>query len=151
VNSNQNHSLEVGHAGKGLEIRRDLRLGNMMCWLREFVEVKVLDFAEVSLMAILSDDKEGFLRDERVAYTDAGRAARQFGGVGNILCVIRITERCSELLTRPKASRKAIESITREGHSAQHNCEITEQVFKAKPLCWIKGYDENNRYACQTT
>ena len=45
-----------------------------------------LDLPEVSLVAILDADKEGFLRSERSLIQTAGRAARNAEGYGYYVC-----------------------------------------------------------------
>src|SRR5690606_4386928 len=59
-----------------VEILRDLRLGVVDVLVGVNLLREGLDLPEVSLMAILDADKEGFLRDERSLTQMAGRAAR---------------------------------------------------------------------------
>jgi excinuclease ABC subunit B len=63
-----------------VEILRDLRLGNVDAVVGINLLREGLDLPEVSLVAILDADKEGFLRDERSIIQTAGRAARHAGG-----------------------------------------------------------------------
>ncbi|NDC42913.1 MAG: excinuclease ABC subunit UvrB, partial [Chitinophagia bacterium] len=64
-----------------VEILRDLRLGNIHVLVGVNLLREGLDLPEVSLMAILDADKEGFLRDERSLTQMAGRAARNANGL----------------------------------------------------------------------
>ena len=59
-----------------IEIMRDLRLGNFDVLIGVNLLREGLDLPEVSLVAILDADKEGFLRSERSLTQTAGRAAR---------------------------------------------------------------------------
>ncbi|MCC6448011.1 MAG: UvrB/UvrC motif-containing protein, partial [Chitinophagaceae bacterium] len=62
-------------------ILRDLRLGNIDVLIGVNLLREGLDLPEVSLVAILDADKEGFLRDERSLTQTAGRAARNANGL----------------------------------------------------------------------
>ena len=63
-----------------LEIIRDLRLGNFDVLVGINLLREGLDIPEVSLVAILDADKEGFLRSERSLIQTIGRAARNANG-----------------------------------------------------------------------
>ncbi|MAC68690.1 MAG: excinuclease ABC subunit B, partial [Gammaproteobacteria bacterium] len=62
------------------EILRDLRLGNFDVLVGINLLREGLDIPEVSLVAILDADKEGFLRSERSLIQTMGRAARNLNG-----------------------------------------------------------------------
>jgi len=62
------------------EILRDLRLGTFDVLIGINLLREGLDLPEVSLVAILDADKEGFLRSERSLTQTAGRAARNING-----------------------------------------------------------------------
>lgn len=62
------------------EIIRDLRLGEFDVLVGINLLREGLDIPEVSLVAILDADKEGFLRSERSLIQTIGRAARNLGG-----------------------------------------------------------------------
>jgi excinuclease ABC subunit B len=62
------------------EIIRDLRLAEFDVLVGINLLREGLDLPEVSLVAILDADKEGFLRSERSLIQTAGRAARNVGG-----------------------------------------------------------------------
>src|SRR6201995_3563019 len=79
INSKYIHS-EVDTLER-VEILRDLRLGNINVLVGVNLLREGLDLPEVSLMAILDADKEGFLRDERSLTQMAGRAARNVDGL----------------------------------------------------------------------
>lgn len=64
-----------------VEILRDLRLGNIDVLVGVNLLREGLDLPEVSLVAILDADKEGFLRSERSLTQTAGRAARNINSL----------------------------------------------------------------------
>jgi excinuclease ABC subunit B len=64
-----------------VEILRELRLGVIDVLIGVNLLREGLDLPEVSLVAILDADKEGFLRDERSLTQTAGRAARNINGL----------------------------------------------------------------------
>ncbi len=63
-----------------VEILRDLRLGEFDVLVGINLLREGLDLPEVSLVAILDADKEGFLRSDRSLIQTVGRAARNIGG-----------------------------------------------------------------------
>ena len=85
-----------------VEIIRDLRLGHFDVLVGINLLREGLDIPEVSLVAILDADKEGFLRAERSLIQTIGRAARHLDGKA-ILYADRITE----------SMRKAIDETER--------------------------------------
>jgi len=68
------------HALDRVEILRDLRLGEFDVLVGINLLREGLDLPEVSLVAILDADKEGFLRSERSLMQVSGRAARNING-----------------------------------------------------------------------
>jgi excinuclease ABC subunit B len=74
-----------------MEILRDLRLGKFDVLVGINLLREGLDLPEVSLVAILDADKEGFLRSERSLIQTIGRAARNLHGKA-ILYADRVTE-----------------------------------------------------------
>ncbi|MEK7769011.1 MAG: excinuclease ABC subunit UvrB, partial [Pseudomonadota bacterium] len=74
-----------------VEIIRDLRLGKFDVLVGINLLREGLDIPEVSLVAILDADKEGFLRSERSLIQTMGRAARHINGTA-ILYADRITD-----------------------------------------------------------
>ncbi len=89
-----------------MEIVRDLRLGEFDVLVGINLLREGLDIPEVSLVAILDADKEGFLRSESSLIQTIGRAARNAGGrvimyadtvTGSMECAIRETNRRREI------------------------------------------------------
>ena len=74
-----------------VEIIRDLRLGEFDVLVGINLLREGLDIPEVSLVAILDADKEGFLRAERSLIQTIGRAARHLNGMA-ILYADRVTD-----------------------------------------------------------
>ncbi|PKN04514.1 MAG: excinuclease ABC subunit B, partial [Deltaproteobacteria bacterium HGW-Deltaproteobacteria-9] len=68
------------HTLERVSIIRDLRLGEFDVLVGVNLLREGLDIPEVSLVAILDADKEGFLRSERSLIQTSGRAARNVGG-----------------------------------------------------------------------
>jgi excinuclease ABC subunit B len=88
-----------------MEILRDLRLGRFDVLVGINLLREGLDLPEVSLVAILDADKEGFLRDERSLIQTIGRAARNLNGKA-IMYADRVTgsmARCIEETNRRRA------------------------------------------------
>src|SRR5439155_15547976 len=65
---------------KRIEILQDLRKGNFDALVGINLLREGLDLPEVSLVAVLDADKEGFLRSETSLIQVCGRAARNVGG-----------------------------------------------------------------------
>ncbi|HMN64592.1 MAG: excinuclease ABC subunit UvrB [Burkholderiaceae bacterium] len=78
-----------------VEIIRDLRLGVFDVLVGINLLREGLDLPEVSLVAILDADKEGFLRSERSLIQTIGRAARNLNG-----CAILYAERVTDSMRR---------------------------------------------------
>lgn len=96
-----------------VEIIRDLRLGKFDVLVGINLLREGLDMPEVSLVAILDADKEGFLRSERSLIQTIGRAARNLNGRA-ILYAGHIT----------KSMKKAIDETERRREKQhQHNLE----------------------------
>jgi excinuclease ABC subunit B len=92
-----------------VEILRSLRLGRIDVLVGINLLREGLDLPEVSLVAILDADKEGFLRDERSLIQTIGRAARNVNGRA-ILYADRMTDsmrRCLEETDRRRGVQRA--------------------------------------------
>jgi len=88
-----------------MEIIRDLRLGIFDVLIGINLLREGLDLPEVSLVAILDADKEGFLRSERSLIQTIGRAARNSGGKV-ILYGDRITDSMAKAIDETNRRRK---------------------------------------------
>ena len=87
-----------------VEILRDLRLGTFDVLVGINLLREGLDIPEVSLVAILDADKEGFLRSERSLIQTIGRAARNLNGRA-ILYADRITDSMSRAMSETERRR----------------------------------------------
>jgi excinuclease ABC subunit B len=106
-----------------------------------------LDLPEVTLMAILDADKEGFLRNERSLTQMAGRAARNSDGLV-IFYADKITDSMQRTMDETTRRReKQIKYNLVHGITPTTVTKSTEQIFKQTSVLDIKGYDERNPYA----
>jgi excinuclease ABC subunit B len=87
-----------------VEILRDLRLGTFDVLVGINLLREGLDLPEVSLVAILDADKEGFLRSERSLIQTIGRAARNLNGVA-ILYADKITDSMKQAIDETERRR----------------------------------------------
>jgi excinuclease ABC subunit B len=87
-----------------VELLRDLRIGTFDVLVGINLLREGLDLPEVSLVAILDADKEGFLRSERSLIQTIGRAARNLHGVA-ILYADRITDSMSRAIGETERRR----------------------------------------------
>lgn len=145
INSRYIHS-EVDTLER-VEILRDLRLGNIDVLVGVNLLREGLDLPEVSLMAILDADKEGFLRDERSLTQMAGRAARNVDGLV-IFYADKMTESMQRTIDETNRRReKQIKYNTEHGITPKTIIKSKDEVFKQTSVLEIKGYDDNNKYA----
>ncbi len=130
-----------------VEILRELRLGIIDVLVGVNLLREGLDLPEVSLVAIMDADKEGFLRNERSLTQTAGRAARNVNGL-----VIFYGDKITESM------QKTIDETTRRrekqaAYNIEHNITPTtiiktkEQVYAQGSVLDVRGYDPSNPYA----
>jgi excinuclease ABC subunit B len=130
-----------------VEILRDLRLGNIDVLIGVNLLREGLDLPEVSLVAILDADKEGFLRDERSLTQTAGRAARNSEGLV-IFYADKITKSMQN--TMDETERRRLKQIA---HNTAFNITPTtvtksiEEILGQTAVLEIKNYDESKYYA----
>ena len=145
VNSKYIHS-EVDTLER-VEILRDLRLGNIDVLVGVNLLREGLDLPEVSLMAILDADKEGFLRDERSLTQMAGRAARNVNGLV-IFYADKITDSMRRTIDETDRRReKQIKYNLDHGITPTTITKSVQEIMLQGSVLDIKGYDENNKYA----
>ena len=96
-----------------LRIIRDLRLGKYDCVVGINLLREGIDIPEVSLIAILDADKEGFLRSERSLIQTIGRCARNANGK----CIMygdKITDSMQKAIDETKRRREIQENYNKE-------------------------------------
>ncbi|NLU10088.1 MAG: excinuclease ABC subunit UvrB [Tepidanaerobacter acetatoxydans] len=93
------------HTLERLQIIRDLRLGKFDCLVGINLLREGLDLPEVSLVAILDADKEGFLRSETSLIQTIGRAARNVDG-RVIMYADTITQSMARAISETNRRRK---------------------------------------------
>ncbi|MBQ9298493.1 MAG: excinuclease ABC subunit UvrB [Clostridia bacterium] len=114
-----------------MEIIRDLRIGEFDVLVGINLLREGLDIPEVSLVAILDADKEGFLRSERSLIQTIGRAARNTEGKV-IMYADELTESMEKAITETNRRRK-IQQEYNEKHC------ITPQTIKKSVRDTIKA------------
>lgn len=122
-----------------IEIIRDLRLGKFDVLIGVNLLREGLDLPEVSLVAILDADKEGFLRNRRSLIQVSGRAARNVNG-RVIMYADNITQ--SMQLTIDETNRrreKQIKYNTEHGITPQTIFKSKEEIMKQASVLDIRG------------
>jgi excinuclease ABC subunit B len=102
------------HSIERIEIIQDLRNGEYDVLVGVNLLREGLDLPEVSLVAILDADKEGFLRAERSLIQTIGRAARHVEGVA-LLYADNLTDSMDKAITETER-RRAIQQTYNEQH-----------------------------------
>jgi len=114
-----------------VEILRDLRLGNFDVLIGINLLREGLDLPEVSLVAILDADKEGFLRSERSLIQTTGRAARNIKGKA-IMYADKITASMQRAIDVTNERRKI-----QQAYNKQHN--ITPKSIQRRVTDIMEG------------
>ncbi len=135
------------HTLDRIEILRDLRLGKIDVLVGVNLLREGLDLPEVSLVAILDADKEGFLRNEKSLTQTAGRAARNVDGLV-IFYADKMTESMQKTIDETNRRReKQIAFNIEHGITPTTIIKSTKEVFAQTSVLDIKGYDPANPYA----
>ena len=125
-----------------MEIIRNLRLGEFDVLVGINLLREGLDIPEVSLVAILDADKEGFLRSERSLIQTIGRAARNTNGKV-IMYADKLTESMEKAITETNRRRKIQEEYnTKNGIIPQTIKKDIRDSIKASIV--EKAIDEYN-------
>ena len=111
------------------EILRDLRMGKFTCLVGINLLREGLDLPEVSLVAILDADKQGFLRSARSLIQVSGRASRNVNG-RVIMYADRITPAMKEAISTAR-SRRAIQ----KAYNMEHGITPTTTT---KKIHWLE-------------
>ncbi len=122
-----------------MEILRDLQLGDFDVLVGVNLLREGLDLPEVSLVAILDADKEGFLRNERSLTQTAGRAARNSNGL-----VIFYADKITDSMRRTMdetSRRRAIQMSFNEANDITPRtvARTREEILKSSSILDIRG------------
>jgi excinuclease ABC subunit B len=130
-----------------VEILRQLRLGEIDVLVGVNLLREGLDLPEVSLVAILDADKEGFLRNEKSLTQTAGRAARNVDGLV-IFYADKMTDSMKKTIDETYRRReKQIAWNIEHGITPKTIIKSMKDVFAQTSVLDIKGYDPANPYA----
>jgi excinuclease ABC subunit B len=137
------------HTLDRVEILRQLRLGEIDVLVGVNLLREGLDLPEVSLVAILDADKEGFLRNEKSLTQTAGRAARNVDGLV-IFYADKMTASMQKTIDETSRRReKQIAYNIEHGITPRTVIKSKEQVFQQTSVLDIKGYDNSSAYAIE--
>ncbi len=120
-----------------VEILRELRLGSFDILIGINLLREGLDLPEVSLVAILDADKEGFLRSERSLVQTFGRAARNINGEV-ILYADRMTDSMKKAIAETERRRK-LQSLFNKKHGITPT-SIKKNISDALHSIYEKDY-----------
>ncbi|MCE2820887.1 MAG: excinuclease ABC subunit UvrB [Bacteroidota bacterium] len=122
-----------------VEILRDLRLGEFDALIGVNLLREGLDLPEVSLVAILDADKEGFLRNMRSLTQTAGRAARNSNGMV-IFYADKVTDAMRNTIDETNR-RRDIQMAYNEKHGITPTTvwKSKEQIMAGKSVLDIRG------------
>ncbi|MEI7724362.1 MAG: excinuclease ABC subunit UvrB [Bacteroidota bacterium] len=122
-----------------VEILRDLRLGVFDVLVGVNLLREGLDLPEVSLVAILDADKEGFLRSERSLTQTAGRAARNINSK-----VIMYADKVTESMRRmmEETNRRRVKQIA---YNTKNNITPTQIVKSTRDIMGQTAVADGNK------
>lgn len=128
-----------------VEILRDLRLGEFDVLIGVNLLREGLDLPEVSLVAILDADKEGFLRSARSLMQTAGRTARHESGLV-IMYADRITDSMQSVIEESGRRREMqIEYNTEHGIVPKTVRKSREKIMSSTAIADVKAHRDRKR------
>ncbi|MBK6913638.1 MAG: excinuclease ABC subunit UvrB [Ignavibacteriales bacterium] len=130
-----------------VEILRDLRLGDFDVLVGVNLLREGLDLPEVSLVAIIDADKEGFLRSERSLMQTAGRTARNVNGIV-IMYADKITDSMRKTINETNR-RRLLQTKYNEvnGISPQTIYKSVEEIMNSTSLASIRKKEDKVDYS----
>ena len=129
-----------------VEILRDLRLGEFDVLVGVNLLREGLDLPEVSLVAIIDADKEGFLRSERSLMQTAGRTARNVNGKVIMYADI-ITESMRKTITETNRRRKLQKEYNdKNGIVPATIYKSMEDILSSTSIADIRKKEEKETY-----
>ncbi len=130
-----------------VEILRDLRLGEFDVLVGVNLLREGLDLPEVSLVAIIDADKEGFLRSERSLMQTAGRTARNVNG-RVIMYADKITNSMKKTIDETNR-RRAVQTEYNKEHniSPQTIYKSMEEIMNSTSIADIRKKEEKEDFS----
>jgi len=129
-----------------VEILRDLRLGEFDVLVGVNLLREGLDLPEVSLVAIIDADKEGFLRSERSLMQTAGRTARNVNGIV-IMYADVITQSMQKTISETNRRRKLQKEYNEKNKIKPVTIyKSTEEILNSTSIADMRKKDEKEDY-----
>lgn len=130
-----------------VDILRDLRLGEFDVLVGVNLLREGLDLPEVSLVAIIDADKEGFLRSERSLMQTAGRTARNVNGKV-IMYADKITDSMKKMIDETNRRRKIQQEYNeKNGITPVTIYKSVEEILSSTSLAEMKKKDDKTDYS----
>ncbi len=130
-----------------VEILRDLRLGDFDVLVGVNLLREGLDLPEVSLVAIIDADKEGFLRSERSLMQTAGRTARNVNGKV-IMYADKITDSMRKTIDETNRRRELQTKYNLEhGISPQTIYKSMEEILSSTSIADVRRKEEKEEFS----
>jgi excinuclease ABC subunit B len=129
-----------------VEILRDLRLGEFDVLVGVNLLREGLDLPEVSLVAIIDADKEGFLRSERSLMQTAGRTARNVNGIV-IMYADVITQSMQKTIRETNRRRKLQKEYNEKNNIVPATIyKSVEEIMNSTSIADVRKRDEKEDY-----
>jgi excinuclease ABC subunit B len=130
-----------------VEILRDLRIGEFDVLVGVNLLREGLDLPEVSLVAIIDADKEGFLRSERSLMQTAGRTARNVNGKV-IMYADKITESMRKTIDETNRRRKLQKEYNdKNGIEPKTIYKSMEEIMSSTSIADIRKKEEQQDFS----